>query len=98
MLSAIHSVDWTAALLALAAVSGCTTPWLMLRNIALPELLTRVVHEEKEWLDQHPAKWDGHFYRYESLPSYGRMLLSLWKPVKEFEAELKPVAEYYKEK
>jgi hypothetical protein len=89
-------VDWSAVALAVIILNAAILPWLWARNEALPDLCCRVADEEKAWLDEHTEYWDGHFKRYESLPSYGRMLFSLWKPIKEFETDLKPVAEYYK--
>ena len=77
----VQGIDWAAVRLTLALSTGGLCPWLLLRNLELPELLIRVVHEEKEWLDQHPKCWKGQFRRYDAMPSYHRMLLSLWKPI-----------------
>jgi hypothetical protein len=92
-----HSIDWAAAWAALVVLNTVLLPWLWVRNMALPDMLIRLSHEEKEWLDQHPNCFKGKFKRFDTLPTYGRILLTLWKPLKEFEAELKPIEEYYKE-
>jgi hypothetical protein len=97
ILAFIQGIDWAAALLTLILISGGLCPWLMLRNMVIPDMLIRIVHEEGAWLDQHHEYQAKTFKRYDAMPSYGRILFSLWKPVKQFEAELKPVAEYYKE-
>ena len=79
----------TLALLLLALIS--------IRNVRVYKLRTRLLREELAWLSTHTHPSGKSFARYESLPSYCTMVLSIWKPLRAYEEALKPLESYYSE-
>lgn len=75
---------------------------VVVRNNQVYKLRTKMLDEESVWIRQHiidfaNKKYTDMYLRIESLPSYERMVYSLWKPVSQFEKEAGDIEHYYKE-
>jgi hypothetical protein len=73
---------------------------ILKRNSQVRDLRIKLLDEEAEWGIAQIRLGKLHtekFKRYESLPSYNRMLYSIWVLVSKYEKDLKPIEEYYKE-
>ena len=68
---------------------------MLIRANIVGRFRVKMLDEESEWLREDVNRWKGRFLRYESLPSYTRIMLMIWKPIHQFEKELGSVEEFY---
>jgi len=71
--------------------------YMMARNTQVYRLRIKLLDEEWRWLDNNPTTRFVGFRRYDSLPSYDKMLTLFWKRVSSFEKALKPIESYYQD-
>jgi len=71
--------------------------YIFVRSEYVYRFRRRMSREEAQWLANHPDSSKGSgFGRYDSLPSYDRMMVEFWKPLSYYERDLKSIWEYHK--
>ena len=70
--------------------------WLMIRNKLVHSFYIRLITEEYDFMVSHASYMvenNVEWLRRNSLPSYNKMLLSIWMPLRKYE---KPLSDFYK--
>ena len=71
--------------------------YLIFRTNDAHKFRMKLLDEECEWTNANIQLWAKKmtFGRFDSLPSFNRMVLVFWVPLSHYKRNLKPIEEYY---